>query len=352
MTCSTKTTMEKMEMDTTAPVVTRHGSDDVSLVPVQDNSMPKSDLLTTANAATQTFPETGFTLVGVFDGNNQAGISSQQDREHLSREANIRAVKEILFSREDREHQRWAVEKSNDGQRRVRLVAGCIPILPGGKICLITGRRTPAANQTTDKVQNDGLPVKLGLPKGGWELDECIEECAIRETFEEAGVVGPLDPPLKSFCILSGKHKDSLTSKIRNDDESLPAFSQAKSLSALSSDITTEDSTTSDTDNNNVEKMSGSRLNIKVNNNQARRGRSPQKVHPSFCNLEEDFVQISDSSTSCPFVVGVSHTHTCLTFFPLYVQQISEKWPEQMRQRYVMSIHGTYQRIDLTFEMV
>lgn len=29
--------------------------------------------------------------------------------------------------------------------------------------------------------------------QGGWELDESIEEAALRETLEEAGVVGDID---------------------------------------------------------------------------------------------------------------------------------------------------------------
>ncbi|GAA0170958.1 hypothetical protein Leryth_006077 [Lithospermum erythrorhizon] len=33
---------------------------------------------------------------------------------------------------------------------------------------------------------------KLMFPKGGWELDEQLEEAASRETFEEAGVVGTI----------------------------------------------------------------------------------------------------------------------------------------------------------------
>ena len=34
------------------------------------------------------------------------------------------------------------------------------------------------------------------LPKGGWESDETLEESALRETFEEAGVLGTLGPVL------------------------------------------------------------------------------------------------------------------------------------------------------------
>lgn len=32
------------------------------------------------------------------------------------------------------------------------------------------------------------------FPKGGWELDESVEEAARRETVEEAGVRGTLEP--------------------------------------------------------------------------------------------------------------------------------------------------------------
>ncbi|CAN6938415.1 unnamed protein product [Brassica oleracea] len=34
------------------------------------------------------------------------------------------------------------------------------------------------------------------LPKGGWEIDESIEEAALRETMEEAGVTGHLEETL------------------------------------------------------------------------------------------------------------------------------------------------------------
>jgi diphosphoinositol-polyphosphate diphosphatase len=37
----------------------------------------------------------------------------------------------------------------------------------------------------------------LMFPKGGWELDESVEEAASRESLEEAGVVGNVEVNLK-----------------------------------------------------------------------------------------------------------------------------------------------------------
>jgi ADP-ribose pyrophosphatase YjhB (NUDIX family) len=65
-----------------------------------------------------------------------------------------------------------------------RLTTGCIPILPGGKIILIS----------SSKSQNVYV-----LPKGGWEHDESLPLSALRETLEEAGVTGLLGPPLPSL---------------------------------------------------------------------------------------------------------------------------------------------------------
>ncbi|KAK8805393.1 hypothetical protein WA158_002049 [Blastocystis sp. Blastoise] len=55
----------------------------------------------------------------------------------------------------------------------IRLCAGTIPVR-NGKILLVTSRRKPV----------------WGFPKGGWENDESCQECAIRESKEEAGVTG------------------------------------------------------------------------------------------------------------------------------------------------------------------
>jgi diphosphoinositol-polyphosphate diphosphatase len=60
-----------------------------------------------------------------------------------------------------------------------RLIVGTLPLTRDSppRVLLINSRKHP----------NEWL-----LPKGGWENDETMKECAIRETWEEAGVVGEL----------------------------------------------------------------------------------------------------------------------------------------------------------------
>lgn len=67
-------------------------------------------------------------------------------------------------ARHGREKQRY------DGD--TRLVAGCLPVLPDGRVLLI------GSVKSTDWL----------LPKGGWEHDETSAEAAVREAYEEAGV--------------------------------------------------------------------------------------------------------------------------------------------------------------------
>lgn len=44
------------------------------------------------------------------------------------------------------------------------------------------------------------------LPKGGWETDESMEEAALRETIEEAGVTGELEEKLGKWQYKSKRH--------------------------------------------------------------------------------------------------------------------------------------------------
>lgn len=53
-----------------------------------------------------------------------------------------------------------------------RLVAGCLPVTPDGKLVLIGSVK-----------RSDWI-----LPKGGWDTDETAAEAAVREAYEEAGV--------------------------------------------------------------------------------------------------------------------------------------------------------------------
>jgi NUDIX domain len=265
-------------------------------------------------------------------------VVSQQERERISRVANTKAIEEILCSREGRDNQRWAIDPANT-DRRIRLVAGCIPILPNGHILLISSR-------TAEKRGSTGF---LSLPKGGWELDERIEEGAIRETYEEAGVLGLLGQPLESFCIMSSKKNAS--SKKRGDEEqfqsNIPVIIGKDDFKRIGEPLiagtSTDVSFVSETDDIDA---ASEAINIDATiqvDNCLNFNRS------DVCNWK-NFIQVNDSPSSSPFGVGVSHTHSCHTFFPLYVQRISDDWPEKMRRRYVLSIDGTSSSLSMMIQ--
>ncbi|XP_058184741.1 nudix hydrolase 17, mitochondrial-like [Rhododendron vialii] len=77
-----------------------------------------------------------------------------------------------LVSRTGRHLQRYS--------KGLRLVVGCIPYRCKDnelEVLMISSQNGQA----------------MLFPKGGWELDESIKEAALRETLEEAGVVGNID---------------------------------------------------------------------------------------------------------------------------------------------------------------
>ncbi|XP_074383298.1 nudix hydrolase 18, mitochondrial-like [Apium graveolens] len=91
------------------------------------------------------------------------------------------------------------LQKYNKGRR---LVVGCIPYrYKNGKdgsmlieddddeweVLVVSSQKSP----------------KMMFPKGGWELDESVEEAASRESLEEAGVLGNVQNKLGTWCYKS-----------------------------------------------------------------------------------------------------------------------------------------------------
>jgi len=85
-------------------------------------------------------------------------------------------------SRVGRENQRY--ETCPDTGELIRLVTGCVPITNDGSILFVSSAK-----------KREWI-----LPKGGWEKDETLEESALRETYEESGVLGTLGPLLSEIC--------------------------------------------------------------------------------------------------------------------------------------------------------
>lgn len=229
------------------------------------------------------------------DENRDVGISTAlyynmlRNLQLLCQVTNVRVARE-RESRSGKIKQRWAIDPQN-GQK-MRLVAGCVPILNDSRIILISSN------------SGNGWLV----PKGGWEDDEELEEGAIRECFEEAGVLGILGPKLETFRVETRKARqrrlestepelpvDEVCNQLERKAESFcdPCFTSACELSSL---IPT--------------------------------------THVIKPDEEDDPAENKRSK--------LTHTHVCMTFFPLYVQSIHDSWPEESRARQAFAIDGTF----------
>ncbi|GMJ13506.1 nudix hydrolase homolog 4 [Hibiscus trionum] len=100
-------------------------------------------------------------------------------------------VHRVSYPRTGRHLQRY-------NNRGFRLVVGCIPY---------RYRKTEEANSFDEAIEVLVISAQNGkgllFPKGGWEKDESMEEAAIRETLEEAGVLGDIECKLGKWSYKS-----------------------------------------------------------------------------------------------------------------------------------------------------
>ncbi|KAL8162299.1 hypothetical protein V2J09_013788 [Rumex salicifolius] len=85
-----------------------------------------------------------------------------------------------------------------------RLVAGCIPF---------RYRTVESNGNSSDQIVevlmiNSNSGPGLLFPKGGWEDDETVQQAAVREAMEEAGVRGDLMVSLGVYDFKSRTHQD------------------------------------------------------------------------------------------------------------------------------------------------
>jgi len=231
-------------------------------------------------------------------------------------------VKTQTISRNGRETQRWYTDPVT--HILYRRTTGCIPILENGKILFCSASR-----------KKDWI-----LPKGGWEKDEAMEESAIRETFEEAGVFGIIGPTLSEIEFETRKGKKrridfeevQRKAKLIREAQSsspkpvspteegyvapIPAFSKNRVISSFSS---------ADSDAYQAENETTTSRIL---------GQSVGQSKPIHSDGETASVA---SETS------LSHTHVKMSLFPLYVTEVRKEWPEQGRFRKVVDIDKAIQ---------
>lgn len=116
------------------------------------------------------------------DDSNPGRLPSLSNNEtEASWESVRRQILNCEISRNGRQNQRFASDSQTG--KYFRLTTGTVPIMNDGRILLCSSSRKDA----------------WILPKGGWENDETLELSALRETFEESGVLGTLGPKLNQI---------------------------------------------------------------------------------------------------------------------------------------------------------
>eukprot|EP00934_Nitzschia_sp_Nitz4_P001060 Nitzschia sp. Nitz4//scaffold170_size48074//22272//23366//NITZ4_007105-RA/size48074-processed-gene-0.20-mRNA-1//-1//CDS//3329538640//1060//frame0 len=199
-------------------------------------------------------------------------------------------VTSITKSRNGRQSQRWFSDPHS--HRMYRMVTGCVPIVKGGKVLFISSSRKP----------------EWILPKGGWEQDEAMEESAIRETFEEGGVLGILGPRLGEIEYETRKAK-----KRRLEREELQR--RVKLFPEGSGSLASEKQDDASTFADSTSTASVS---------------EPQSTGPLKLFDETNSVTSESSSGA--------YTHVRMTLFPLYVSEVKSEWPECGRFRKAVDI--------------
>jgi ADP-ribose pyrophosphatase YjhB (NUDIX family) len=240
------------------------------------------------------------------------------EKREQSEQINLKVTARKI-SRNGRQSQRWFTEPTS--QKLFRLTTGCVPIVEGGKILFASASRKP----------------EWILPKGGWEIDEEMEESAIRESFEEAGVIGILGPRLSVIEYETRKGK-----KRRLALEELQKKAKLQRASYSHSPTFHDE-------------KDGDHL---VTEESASEAEASEKVHVDVSSLSEDpssphahvsdeaFNRIrgqggvaqSDETSSIASDASQTYSHVRMYLFPLYVSEVKKEWPESGRFRKVVEI--------------
>lgn len=239
-------------------------------------------------------------------------------------------------SRNGRETQRFA--KNTQTGQLLRLTTGCVPIMNDGKILLVSSSR-----------KGEWI-----LPKGGWELDETMQVSALRETYEEGGILGVIGPRLSAidFETRKGKKRRLELELVKKKCEiaygSIVQQQQQQQHGVTSSTVSVQSNNTFSNYSHyeNDQALSSPETTVESQTTTTASSSSPtgtnkdclatqirNELHSTGNNTERH-----DHLVSTVSAVSSSCTHVKLSMFPLYVIEVRENWPESGRARKVVDI--------------
>jgi hypothetical protein len=212
-------------------------------------------------------------------------------------------------SRQGRSLQRWLLHSPTGDL--VREVAGTIPITRDGRIVLISASRKK----------------EWILPKGGWDADETKEECAMRETYEEGGLLGELGGCLDPIDYQTAKSKRRSLEESETSGDTLANFMSCgeneKSRPPLPKRSKTEPSSS----------PTGPELIL----------HSGKRIVSDDINCRSKASDANCATRTTPEVVPTpsdptDYSYIRLSLFPLYVSSVKSDWPEKGRLRKLVDI--------------
>jgi diphosphoinositol-polyphosphate diphosphatase len=229
-------------------------------------------------------------------------------------------------SRQGRSLQRWLVHSPKD--ELVKQAAGTIPITRDGRIILISASRKK----------------EWILPKGGWDADETKEECAMRETYEEGGLVGQLGGCLEPIDYETAKSKKRALKEL-----------------GISGDSDVDVKAGSEVEERRSESHEGLRppLPKRFKTTLSSSPTGPELILSSGKGIVSSDSTCSSSASDVIFTTTTTPTvaptvsfdptdysYIRLFLFPLYVSSVKSEWPEKGRLRKIVHIDEAIRIMD------
>ena len=239
-------------------------------------------------------------------------------------------------SRQGRLTQRWVTDP--DTANVIRLTTGCVPILQDGKILFVSASRK----------------AEWIIPKGGWEKDETMEESAVRECFEEAGVLGVLGPKLNEIQYETRKAKKRRLEQEQQQQRKKQATEEAlqdKKVPATEQESSERHESSNGSNTSAATSISSSTSAAATSLSSSTSAAAPLRVLSeetmSRIRKQLDAPKATEASGETSSVASTTtYSQVRMTLFPLYVTHVADAWPESGRFRKAVDIDEAIEMLE------